>query len=110
MAEGEPVIFENSAYPEDLRRSGDRWTLAHLSAEWRGNPNWADAIARGRTTITHGRLEAAFAARLYQHDRGEWPKDVSELIPDYIPDLDSEEQQSNETGPYLPSSDRLAGY
>lgn len=102
-AEGEPVLFESSAYSEDLLKSGDPWTLAHFSADWRGDPNWADAIARGRVTVTHGRLlESAFAARLYRHDRGEWPNDVSELIPDYIPNLDSEEEQSNETGPYLP--------
>ncbi len=102
-AESEPAIFADLGNSQELLDSGDPWTLALMNGGWLPDDNWNVANTRGRIAVTRGRLlEAAFAARIYQHDRGGWPEDVSDLIPDYIPNLGSEEEQSNETGPYLP--------
>jgi len=101
--EHEPILFEDSIYSKELLDSGDRWTLALINGDWFIRRDWVDAISRGRVAVTRSRLlESAFAARLYRHNRGEWPENLSELIPDYIPSLDSEKEGADETGPYLP--------
>jgi len=101
--EKEPILFKDSIYSEELLDSGDRWTLALINGDWFVRRDWSEATARGRVAVARGRLlEAAFAARIYRHDQGKWPESISELIPDYIPNLESEKEGSDETGPYLP--------
>ena len=101
-AETEPVIFESLHLPEESEPSLDPWTLALLS----GKPgyNEVEAETRNRVMMTKGRLlELAFAARLYRHERGQWPQSIDSLVPEYLPPFDDPDSTKEvATQPFTP--------
>lgn len=104
VADSEPSFFEPHDIPESLLESLDRWTLALLFADhFPGSDLLNEPLTRSRVTMTQGRLlEAAFAARLYHQERGEWPSGMEDLVPDYIPPFVDSASAETHTAPFLP--------
>lgn len=104
VADSEPSLFEQHSIPEHLLESLDRWTLALLFADhFAGSDLLNEPLTRSRVTMTQGRLlEAAFAARLYHQERGEWPASMEDLIPSYLPSFVEDASAETYSLPFLP--------
>jgi len=102
VAVSQPEMFEPPGMPAELAGSLDRWTLALLAGMSYG-ANLDEVRIRSSVTVTKGRLlEAAFAARLYHQEHGEWPASMEDLVPAYIPPFVESASAEVYTLPFVP--------